>query len=123
MLLGIAGEDVELVGGVTSMGLLEECLEKLAVAQSSHTDRLPELLENVLSKGHPESRVVVISPRRTDLSDTQRFETIWQKPRERSALGRVVCLNVDSPEFRSCFEPKDSTPTERPVAGFHGRPN
>ena len=117
LLLGIAGQTVELVGGVTSMGLLEECLEKLAVAQPSEVDRLPELLEQVLGEGHPDSRGLVISSRRTDLSDTDRFESVWQKPRQRTALGRIVCLTVDSPEFHSCFEPKKSAPVLRSSLG------
>ena len=125
LLLGIAGARVEQVGGVTSAGLLEECLEKLAVARPTDVDRLPPLLDDVLSHSHSESPVVVLSPGATDLSDTQRFESIWQKPRERAMLGRVMCLRVDSREFRECFNMHDGFATsnaDSPV-GFHvGRP-
>ncbi len=107
LLLGIAGQQIALVGGVTSMNTLEDCLEKLAVATPSDRDRLPELLDEVLSERQFDSRVVVISPQRVDLSDTDRFEAIWHKSRERSMLGRIVCLTVDSPKFRSCFEMTD----------------
>ena len=123
LLLGVAGANVETVGGVTSMGLLEECLEKLAVARASETDRLPGLLDDVLTDVHPESRVVVLSPRQTDLSDTERFESIWQKPRERSTLGRVLCLPASSPEFRGCFELQERVESKvrNSPAGFHVR--
>jgi hypothetical protein len=93
---------------VTSTGLLEECLEKLAVASSTPKDRLPKLLDTVLSTARPESRIVILSTRQTDLSDTERFEEIWHKPRERATLGRVMCLAVDDPEFKACFELENS---------------
>ena len=106
--MSIAGSELETVAGVTSTGLLEECLEKLAVASSTSKDRLPELLDTVLSTARPESRIVILSTRQTDLSDTERFEKIWHKPRERATLGRVKCLAVDDPEFKACFELESS---------------
>jgi uncharacterized protein (DUF58 family) len=107
LLLGIAGSQQETVAGVTSMGLLEECLEELAVALPTSEDRLPQLLDDVLRSARPETRVVVLSTRPTDLSDTERFEAIWQKPCERATLGRVLCCAADSPEFKACFEAED----------------
>ena len=108
LLLGIAGSKPETVAGVTSTGLLEECLEELAVAEPTPKDRLPPLLGSVLSTARPDSRIVVLSTRQTDLSDTERFEEIWQKPRERATLGRVMCLAADAPEFKACFELENS---------------
>ncbi len=114
LLLGIAGSKQETVAGVTSTGLLEECLEELAVAQPSSVDRLPQLLNDVLSTARPETRVVVLSTRPTDVSDTERFEEIWQKPRERATLGRVMCFAADSPEFKACFELEDRSTLSTP---------
>jgi uncharacterized protein (DUF58 family) len=108
LLMGIAAARLETVAGVTSTGLLEECLEELAVAVPTSADRLPELLDTVLSAARPESRIVVLSTRQTELSDTERFEEIWQKPRERATLGRVMCLAADDPEFKACFELENS---------------
>lgn len=118
LLLGIAGFKQETVAGVASTGLLEECLEELAVAQPTTVDCLPTLLNEVLSTARPESRVVVLSTRQTELSDTERFEDIWHKPRERATLGRVICFAADSPDFKACVELEEQSPllTELPRA-------
>ena len=104
LLLGIAGGAVAIVSGATSSGLLQEAMEKLAVAEGGRKDRLPELLKRSFDEGMPTSRSVIVSTRPVDITDTDRFSAVWDDPGKRSFLRRILCLNVNDPEFTSYFE-------------------
>ena len=104
LLVGVAGQTIEIARGVSSMVMLQEVMQHLAAAEPSPQDRLPELLDRTLAQVKPGTRIVVISTRQTDLSDTERFSAVWDDPRKRATLGRIVCVNVNSTEFERYFQ-------------------
>jgi uncharacterized protein (DUF58 family) len=110
VMLGLAQDTPELVGGVTSAGFLQSAMEKLAVVRPTAADRLPELLHHVLREIPRDTRIVIVSTTPTNLTDMRRFAAVWDDPRIRSTLSRIVCLHVGSTEFSACFE-------ESPQAG------
>ena len=40
----------------------------------------------------------------TDLSDTDRFLTVWDDLNKRNALGRITCFDVSSDELDKYFQ-------------------
>lgn len=116
VMLGLAQETPELVGGVTSAGFLQSAMEKLAVVRPTVADRLPDLLHRVLREIPRDTRIVIVSTTPTILTDMRRFAAVWDDPRIRSTLSRIVCLHVGSTEFSACFEksPRANAVSERP---------
>ncbi len=102
--LGLASTECEIIGGLSSTGLLQSAMERLAVVQPSAVDLMPELLERVLRELPRDTRIVVVSATEVSVTDTERFEKVWRDPRQRSTLSRVTCLTVGSPEFQACFD-------------------
>jgi uncharacterized protein (DUF58 family) len=102
--LGIAGLDVVSRAGPASTGLLAEQLEMLAVSQADSIDRLPELLSQTLDTLRSGTSLVIISPRELDTSDTEQFSALWNDPRRRAAVGRIVTINSASDEIERFFQ-------------------
>ncbi len=112
--LGIAGQSIEIVAGTSSTGLMRECLEKLAMSAASHCDQLPNLAHQIVPTLDQETRVVAVSNRRIDLSDTERFSKVWDQPQCRPTLSRVVCLLADEAGL-SAYYADEPQPLERPL--------
>ncbi|MCA9188326.1 MAG: DUF58 domain-containing protein [Planctomycetales bacterium] len=108
LFLGIAGKSVDTMSGVSSIGLQQEIMEALAMANCSSEDRLPELLEIATGQVQPGMRTIIVSTRPVDPHDTERFSNVWTDPRKRGALSRVLCLVAGTSEFKSYYE--DQTP-------------
>jgi uncharacterized protein (DUF58 family) len=102
--VGTAGTDVRTVSGFASMVTLREVMELLATAESSSRDRLPALLDVALAESRPGTRLVVVSTRPTDLSDTDRFRSVWDDLQKRSTLGKFICLDASSDQFHKYFQ-------------------
>lgn len=107
MLLSTAGREITMARGPASMALLQDASEALAVAEATDGDRVPELLAGTLDRMRPRTSVLLISTRKVDLSDTERFVKLWQDPRQRRWAGRIVCLDASSKEFESYFVQDD----------------
>ena len=103
ILLGTAGEQVRCLRGAASMGLLYEVMDHLAGVAGSHHDRLPELVSETLERVAIGMKIVVLSTRANDMSDTARFAEVWDDPHKRNALGQVVCIDVSSEESQEYF--------------------
>jgi uncharacterized protein (DUF58 family) len=102
--VGTAGREVRLVKGFASMVTLREVMELLATAESDHADRLPELLDRTLVESQTDNRIVIVSTRPTDLSDTNRFLTVWDDLTKRNVLGRITCFDVSSDDIGNQFQ-------------------
>lgn len=104
LLVGTAGAEVRSVAGVASMITLREIMEMLALAEADSVDRLPELLDGTLSEVRPGNRVIVLSTRPIQRSDTQRFASVWEHPHKRAVMSRAVCLDVSNDECERYFQ-------------------
>ncbi len=104
MQVGTAGRDVRVVKGFSSMVTLREVMELLATAESDSEDRLPQLLDRTLAESQPHNRIVLVSTRPTDLSDTDRFLSVWDDLNKRNVLGRIACFDVGSDKIDKYFQ-------------------
>lgn len=103
ILFGTVGQQIHCLRGAASMGLLYEIMDHLAGVASTSNDRFPELLETALDRIAPGMKVVVVSTRTNDFSDTERFASIWDDPKKRNLLGQIVSIDVSSDESAEYF--------------------
>ncbi len=94
-----------LVHGPTSTALLHSTMEQLALAQAGSDDRLDEVLTEMLDRLRPGTRVLVISTRKCDLSDTERFSGLWTNPRRHVWQGRIPAIDAGAAELKEFYVP------------------
>jgi hypothetical protein len=64
------------------------------------------LLDRTLADSRLHNRIVIVSTRPTDLSDTDRFVSVWDDLNKRSALGRIACFDASRDELTKYFQPQ-----------------
>jgi len=101
--LATAAAENSVIDGAASKILMQETMEQLAVAESTDSSNMPELLSRVLGRKRAGVRVVVVSTREVDLHDSDQFERIWEDPQKRSSLRDVVCINVGGEQIEDLF--------------------
>jgi uncharacterized protein (DUF58 family) len=105
LLVGITGAEPECTAGPTSTAVMEQIMERLAVAQASSEDRLPKLLEVALGRIGPDADVVLVSTRAVDLADPRRFGGAWEDPGGRVIAQRIHRISAAAGELAEYFEP------------------
>ena len=106
LLVGTTGPEPECTRGPTSAALLQEVMEKLAVAGAGSADRLPDLLSRALGQIEPGTEVVLLSPRAVDLNDAERFAGLWSSPARRALAGQIRLINTAASELDEYFRPE-----------------
>ena len=106
LLLGTTGPQPECTRGPSSAALLEEVMERLAVAEASSEDRLPELLDRTLRHIEPGTELVLVSPRAIDLSDAERFAALWSTPTRQAVARRIRLVNSATRQLDEYFQPE-----------------
>lgn len=101
--LGIGGREISWTSGPASPIVRENALERLAVAEASSTDRLPELLEQALEQIDPGVEIVLVSPRAVDLADASRFPAFQRSAAWRAAASRMRRINTASEDLAHDF--------------------
>jgi uncharacterized protein (DUF58 family) len=101
--LGVYDAKAHCAGGPASAALLRELMKTLAVIEPQADDRLPELVEHVLSNTALGTEIVLISTRPVDLSDEKRFAAVWSNPALHAAAGHVRCVDASSDELKEFF--------------------
>jgi len=104
--LAIAEPDPEHTGGPASAALLHEMMERLAVTQAQSDDHLGDLLEDALGRIEPGTEIVLVSTRRVDLSQADRFPALWSDPARRTLLRRIRCIDTSSRLLARYFQPE-----------------
>jgi uncharacterized protein (DUF58 family) len=104
LLVAVTGPEPECIGGPASVALLQDTMERLAVAEASSEDRLPALLERALRQTNPGAQVVLVSTRANDLSDRERFATLREDPARRALARRIRTVNVAGGELADYFQ-------------------
>jgi len=102
--------------GTSSPVFRRELMEKLAVVEATKQDRLPEVLAEVLPKVSANAKIVIVSTRKLDLHDTERFAAIWSRINLRRVLRDVVCVDASAAEFAEWFRESHSTATPQITA-------
>jgi uncharacterized protein (DUF58 family) len=99
----VAGEDP--LRGPASAALMQEVMEKLAVAEASCEDRLVELLGRAVAATEPGTEVVLVTTRPVDLADP-RFAPLRGNPAWRGIAPRVRVVNAAAAELADYFQPQ-----------------
>jgi hypothetical protein len=99
LLLGTAGANVAITRGPASRGLFTETMEHLAAVSAGTGDNLAKLLSDALDQLPPHCDVVLVGTRGIDLSDSERFASIWQDSRKRGLLSKVLFIDASGPEI------------------------
>jgi uncharacterized protein (DUF58 family) len=103
--LAVVAQQRWFVHGPTSTALLHSTMEQLALAQAVSDDRLDEVLTETLDRLRPGTRVLVISTRNCDLSDTERFRGLWTDPRRHVWQGRTLAIDAGAAELNEFYVP------------------
>lgn len=102
--LGVAGYKTRLVHGASSKIMLREMMEILAQTEISRKDNMPALVDRALSEIPTDARIIAVAPQPFDLTDTQRFASVWEHPQKRARLGRILRIEVGSEELQRYFQ-------------------
>ncbi len=101
--LGIGGQEMLWATGPASPIVLENALERLAIAEASSEDRLSELLKQAVRQIDAAVEVVLVSPRALDLHDLTQCSAIQDNPAWRSAAARIRLINTASEQLAEDF--------------------
>ncbi len=105
LLVACAGKEPMVSRGTSSPVFLQEIMERLATAEPDHHNHLPELFAQTLPRVSANARIVLVTTRAADMSNTDRFAAVWQDPRSRRMLAGAVHVEAADPEFPNWFEP------------------
>ena len=106
LLVVVPGAEPGFVGGTASAVLLQDAMARLALAEGSSDDRLPEFLDLALARIAPGTEVVVVSTRIVDLNDRRRFEAMWRDPARRRRAGYIRTVTTADGDLDQYFRPE-----------------
>jgi len=102
--LGTSEPQPQCISGPASLALLQDMMQRLAVAEAHNSDHLAELLERLLGEIEPGSEIVLVSTQPIDLADTTRFAALWADTSRRTLLRRIRCVDTSSAELAEYFQ-------------------
>lgn len=93
------------VHGPASPALMDESMERLAVAEAASEDRIASLVKSVLGAFDPGTEVVLVTTRHVDLADTALVSAMIDQPLWRSVVARTRVISTsDATELASYFQ-------------------
>ncbi len=104
LVLGISGEQPTWVQGLASLSLRHETMERLAVAEASHADHLPMMLEEGLERIAPGTEIVLVTTRHVDLAEPERLAPLWRTATRRSQLRQIRTVNTAEERLFGYFQ-------------------
>jgi len=104
--LGVAGAEPASVSGPASKRLMEEALERLAVAEASSEDRLPALLERASSRVKPHTEVLLVGTRARSVGEIARDGALSRDPRSPLGSSRIRVIHPAEADFSLYFQVK-----------------
>jgi len=103
LLLGTTGTPSQCTSGPASAALLQDTMQRLALAEAQSADRLPELIELALGEIESGTEIVLVSSRPVDLTDSARFESFCADPSRRTLTRRIRCIDTSGDELGEYF--------------------
>jgi len=99
---GCAKQQHEVIGDVSQAFVLQ-AMSSLAVMMPSPRANIGGVLNNVLQKSKPGLKVIVLTTRDIQLSDSEVFVDIWNNVKMRAELGRVNVISAARREDDAYF--------------------
>ncbi|MBN2475316.1 MAG: DUF58 domain-containing protein [Pirellulales bacterium] len=106
MLLGIGGPQPQCIRGPASVALLQDLMQRLAVAEAHGEDTLPELLTRAAGQIDPGTEVIVIGTRPSACGDASRREAARQRLARRAGHREIRYLDAASDELARYYQPE-----------------
>ncbi len=103
LVVGTTGPPPQCTCGPASAALLQDVMQRLAVAEARSEDRLPELLARALDEIEPGTQIMLVSTRPVDLADTARFAAFCADPARRARARRIRCVDASGDELGEYF--------------------
>jgi len=104
--LGVYDERPRSSGGPASAALLQDVMKTLAVLEARSEDRLPAIIEHLLGDIASGTEIVLVSTRRVDLADSQRFAAIFADAALHATARCIRCIDASSDELEEYFIPE-----------------
>lgn len=102
MYLACAGAKMKNLHGSVSQAFVHEAMTMLAEVTPAPHKSIDKCLLNALRVGRT-GKVVILSSRKLELSDTNTFQQVWNDHKLRSEIGRVICLSDARGELENLF--------------------
>lgn len=102
MYLACAGAKAKHLHGSVSQAFVHEAMTMLAEVTPASHDAIDGALLEALRVGRT-GKVVILSSRKLELSDTSTFQQVWNDHTLRSEIGRVMCLSDARGELENLF--------------------
>lgn len=96
LVLGIAGRQVVCLRGAASIALLPELLEKLAVAEATDGNQLPELFSKLSEELRPGIGVLLITTRAINQADAATITGVGHDARKANLINSMRIVEVSS---------------------------
>ena len=103
LLLGTTAAPPHCTSGPASAALLQDAMQRLALAEAQNADRLPELIELALGEIESGTEIVLVSSRPVDLTDSARFDSLWADPSRRIQTRRIRCVDTSDNQLDDYF--------------------
>lgn len=97
------GTELETTVGTVSQAFVVQAMHDLAVQVPTNKHSIGETLRETLKTSKPGARIVMLTTRSIDLSDTELFSRIWNDPKLRTDLGRVRTVSAGRDEDAQYF--------------------
>ena len=104
LVLGVAGQKVQVVKGSANVALLNEALEVLAEARTAKQDGLAELVTQLPPTISADDQIIVITTHDSAELDPARYRTKKQSTQLSDMVAQAVCISVNDPTFDELFE-------------------
>ncbi|MBI1246351.1 DUF58 domain-containing protein [bacterium] len=101
------GEDRQSIVGNVSQAYVVQAMHDLAVLVPTDDHEIGETMADCLRTSRPGSRILLLTARGIDLSDTEVFAPVWNDAKLRSELGRVKTVSIGRGEDEMFFHLPD----------------
>ncbi|MDR2170201.1 MAG: DUF58 domain-containing protein [Planctomycetaceae bacterium] len=93
----------ENLSGPICLPLVESVLRRLATTKYEPNDNLPKVIIDAITQLDPGADIILISPKNLNLNNAQRFKSIKNDPKFRTAIQRIKLIDTSSPELDQYF--------------------
>ncbi|GAA4438758.1 DUF58 domain-containing protein [Bremerella cremea] len=97
------GEGCETTVGNVSQAFVAQAMHDLAILVPTSEHPIGETIAECLRTSRPGARIILLTTRKSDLSDTDQFAPVWNDAKLRSELGRIKTVSAGRGEDAMYF--------------------
>ncbi len=104
LLLALAGPETVRVEGLATSAVRHEAMERLALVEASHEDRLESLFEAALVRVAPGAEIVLVTTREIDWNSREEMARLWRTAARRALRGNLRIVNTADEALSDYFQ-------------------